>query len=112
MSSEYIVVNPNPQKTVLSSQTNSPIHGEQCRDPEGSMNQGFCVFSRVFLQHQLWIINYQVKNQSNNLNIDNINTDVPVVFKTKRELKCQNELFLEYNFSGNISIYVFITEII
>ena len=32
--------------------------------------------------------------------------------KTKRELKCQNELFLKYNFSGNISVFVFITEVI
>ena len=28
------------------------------------------------------------------------NTGVFVVFKTKRELKCQNELFLKYHFSG------------
>ena len=32
-----------------------------------------------------------VKNLSN----ENINTGVSVVFKTKRELKCQNELFLK-----------------
>ena len=43
---------------------------------------------------------------------ENINTGVSVVFKTKRELKCQNELFLKYHFSGNTSVYVFITEII
>ena len=35
-----------------------------------------------------------------------------VVYRTKRELKCQNKLFLKYNFSGNISLYVYITEII
>ena len=46
-----------------------------------------------------------VKNLSN----ENINTGVPVVFKTKRELKCKNELFLMYHFSGNTSLYVFIT---
>ena len=90
MSSEYIVVNPNPQKTVLSSQTNSPIHGEQFRDPEGSMNQDFCVFESFYC------VNYgssiQVKSQSNNLS-ENINTGVSVVFKTKYVLKCQNELF-------------------
>ena len=40
------------------------------------------------------------------------NTCVFVVFKTKRELKCQNELFLKYNFSGNTSLYAFITDII
>ena len=34
------------------------------------------------------------------------------VFKKKCELKCQNELFLKYHFSGNTSISVFITEII
>ena len=60
----------------------------------------------------LWIINYYVKSQSNNLSNENINTGVSVVFKTKRELKCQNELFLKYHFSGNTSLYVFITEII
>ena len=38
-----------------------------------------------------------VKNLSN----ENINTGVSVVFKTKCELKCQNELFLKYHFSGN-----------
>ena len=30
----------------------------------------------------------------------------------KRELKCQNELFLKYHFSENTSLYVLITEII
>ena len=29
---------------------------------------------------------------------ENINTGVSVVFKTKRELKCQNELFFEISF--------------
>ena len=32
--------------------------------------------------------------------------------KTKCESKCQNELILKYHFSGNTSVYVFITEII
>ena len=67
---------------------------------------------RVFLLHQLWIVNYSVKSSSNNLSNENINTGVSVVFKTKRELKCQNELFLKYHFSGNTSLYVFIAEII
>ena len=66
----------------------------------------------VFLLRQLWIINYHVKSSSNNLSNENINIDVSVVFKTKRGLKCQNELFLKYNFSENTSFYVFITEII
>ena len=68
--------------------------------------------SRVFLQHQLWIINYYIKSLSNNLSNENIKTGVSVVFKTKRELKCQNELFLKYHFSGNTSVSFFITEII
>ena len=76
MSSEYIVVNPNPQKTVLSSQTNSPIHGEYCRDPEGSMNQFFFVLSLIFLLRQLWIINYYVKSSLSNVNDESINTGV------------------------------------
>ena len=42
----------------------------------------------------------------------NENTGVSVAFRTKRELECQNELFLKYHFSGNASLYVFITEII
>ena len=46
------------------------------------------------------------------LSNENVNTGFSAVFKTKCELKCQNELFLSYNFSGNTSFYVFITEII
>ena len=34
------------------------------------------------------------------------------VFKSKRELKCQKELFLKNYFSENTSLYVFITAII
>ena len=49
---------------------------------------------------------------SNNLSNENINTGVSVVFKTEHELKCQNELFLKYHFSGHTSLYVFLTEII
>ena len=45
------------------------------------------------------------------LSNENIKTGVSVVFKTKNELKCQNELLLNYHFSGNASFYVFITEI-
>ena len=60
------------------------------------------------------IMNCQLLRQklSNNLSNEIINTGVSVVFKTKSELKCQNELFLKYHFSGNTSVYVFITEII
>ena len=51
-------------------------------------------------------------NQKLNLSNENINIDVSVVFKKKRELKCQNEPFLKYHYSGNTSLNVFITEII
>ena len=37
---------------------------------------------------------------------------VSVVVKTTRELKYQNELFSKRDFSGNTSVYDFITEII
>ena len=30
--------------------------------------------------------------------------------RQNRELKCQNELFLKYNFSGNTGLHVFIAE--
>ena len=53
-----------------------------------------------------------VKSSSNNLSNENINTGGSFVFKTKRELKCQNELLFECNFPGNTSFYAFITEII
>ena len=69
----------------------------------------FWNISRVFLLCQLCIVNYYVKSSSNNLN-ENINTGVSVVVKTKRELKCQNELFLKYHFSGNTSLSVLITD--
>ena len=52
--------------------------------------------SQVFFYYvtcQLWIVNYYIISQSNNLSNENINTDVSVVFKTKYESKCQNELF-------------------
>ena len=65
--------------------------------------------SRVF---QLWIINYYVKNLSNNLSNENINNSVSVVFKTQWELKCKNELFSTNHFSENTSVYVFLTKII
>jgi hypothetical protein len=41
-----------------------------------------------------------------------ITSKVSVVFKTKCESKCQNELFLKCHFSGDNILYVFITEII
>lgn len=44
--------------------------------------------------------------------VKNMNSGVSVVFKTKSELKCQNELFLKYHFTGNTSVSGFITEII
>ena len=68
--------------------------------------------SRVFLLHQLWIVNYCVKSQLNNLSNENLNNGVSVVFMTKCESKCQNELFLKYHFSENTSLYVFINQII
>ena len=61
-------------------------------------------YSRVFLLCQSWIVNYFVKSQSYNLSNENINTGVSVVFKTKRELKYQNELILKYHFSGNTTV--------
>ena len=61
--------------------------------------------SWVFLLRQLWILNYYAKSSSNNLSSENINTGFSVVFKTKCELKCQNELFLKYHFSGNTSLH-------
>ena len=64
------------------------------------------LISRVFLLRQLWIVNYYIKSSPNNLSNENINNGVSVVFKTKRELKCQNHC------SGNASIYVFISDII
>ena len=70
------------------------------------------IISRVYLLRQLWIINYYVKSLSNNLSNENIKTGLSVVFKTKSELKCQNELFVKYHISGHTSLYVFITEII
>jgi hypothetical protein len=36
----------------------------------------FCLFSQGFLLRQLWIVNYSVKCQSNNLSNENINTDI------------------------------------
>ena len=62
----------------------------------------FLFFSRVFLLRQLRTINDFVKSLSNNLSNENTNTGVSVVFKTK----CQNEIFLKYNFSWNTSFYV------
>ena len=44
--------------------------------------------------------------------LSNKKIGVSVVFNTKHELKCQNELFLKYHFSGNTSVSVFITKII
>ena len=60
---------------------------------------------------------YQTKAKSSyyvnyGLSIIASNTGVSVVFKTKRELKCPNELFLKFHFSGNTILYVFTTEII
>ena len=65
---------------------------------------------QVFLLPQVWIVNHYVKSYSNNISYENINTGISVIFKTKRELKCQNELFLKYHLSGNTSFYVSITE--
>ena len=46
------------------------------------------------------------------ISVRKTNSGVFVLFKTKRELKCQNELFVKYHFYENTSYYVFITEII
>ena len=64
------------------------------------------------MDRQSWIVNHYVKSQSNNLSNENINIGVSVVFKTKHELKCPNELFLKYHLSENTSIYGFISEIV
>ena len=51
----------------------------------GYANQSNCNNSRVFLQRQIWIVNYYVKSWSKNLSNENINTGVyVVVFKTRR----------------------------
>ena len=68
--------------------------------------------SFYYVKYGSTIINYCVKSQSNNLSNENINIGVSDVFKTKCELKCRNELILKYVFSGNTSIYFFITEFI
>ena len=47
---------------------------------------------RVFLQRQIWIVNYYIKNPSKILS-NFQNPDVSAVFKTKCELKFQNKLF-------------------
>ena len=52
------------------------------------------------------------RQKSNNLSNENINTGISVVFKTKSELKFQNELILQYHFPGSSSLNVFNTEII
>ena len=57
---------------------------------------------------QLLIVNYYIKRQSNKLS----EHWRFFVFKTKCELKCPNELFLNCHFSGNTSVSVFIIEII
>ena len=44
-----------------------------------------------------------IMSKSLSKNLSNQNAFVFVVFKTKRELKRQNELFLKYHFSGNTS---------
>ena len=80
------------------------IHSQQNSDFWLNLDVVKC---RVFLLRQLWIVNYYVKSPSNNLSNENINTGVSVAFKTKHELKCQNELFLKYNFSGN-TIFMFL----
>ena len=89
----------------MSEQKVRGLHGRTCGAPK-------VYYRGVFLQRQIWIVNYYVKSSSKNLSNENINTGVSVVFKTKRELKRQNELFLKYHFSGNTSVYVIITELI
>ena len=68
--------------------------------------------SGVFLQLQRMDRQLLCQKVRQIISVIKTNTCVFVVFETKRELKCQNELFLKYHFSGNTSLYVFITEII
>ena len=63
--------------------------------------------SRVFLQRQL--LRQKIRHK---ISVIQTNIFVFVVFKIKHELKCQNELSLKYHFSGNTSLYVFITAIV
>ena len=46
------------------------------------------------------------------ISVIKINTCSFVVFNTKWELKCHNDFFLLYHFSGNTECFLFITEII
>ena len=67
-------------------------------------------FSQVFLLRQLWIVNYQKVPQI--ISVTKTNTTVFVVFKTKRELKCQNEVyFCDIISLETQSVFVFSTEI-
>ena len=68
---------------------------------------GFTFNSRVFLLRHLWIVNYHVKRQSNDICNENINTGVSVVFKTKCELKCQNEQFFVNIISLETPVFMF-----
>ena len=65
----------------------------------------------VFLQHQLWIVNYYVKSLSNNLIIENIRAGVSremiMIFQKKVHFCISIHICLENN-----NVYVFITEII
>ena len=67
-----------------------------------------CFFShqpmniKVFLQRQIWIVNYEFKSLSKNLSNENINTGVSVVFKTKCELNAKTKYF-----SGNTNFFGF-----
>ena len=63
------------------------------------LNNGLSIIASKISQI-IWVLN------------ENINIGASVVFKTKCELKCLNELFLKYHFSGNTSFYVFIIEIV
>ena len=77
----------------------------------------FCLWnsSQGFLLQQLWIVNYYIKCLSNNCWFF-VRCFFSVIynecFMIKRELKCQNELFLKCHLSGNTSNYVFIPELI
>ena len=61
----------------------------------------------MFLPRQLWKVNYYIKKFHQIISVVKANASIFVVFKTKRELKCQNELFLSYHFSENTECLCF-----
>ena len=75
-------------------QQNSKVSLNNFSNFESEFNAKMNTPKADFLQCQIWIVNYNVKNQSKkNLSNENMNTGDYVVFKTKCEWKCQNKLF-------------------